>query len=429
MFDKISIEDNNDVASGTDGDSASSGDAVTTTNGGLADAERSVARAGFPSSEDHAESGPEKSVIGTVGRELLMATPGVVDVKAAPLTPEKVAESLKTMRDTVYDGTPAARRDAMAGDAAELRGHAAVLRARADAILVNGGPDLNDPLRRNDLTHLNDIARAAEAHATKLEGQVKQLLSKQKRRAVRDRALDAAEHDPRTGKPFTGPFRFDPMRPEMVELYAAKKTPAAVFADGSKLVRNDAGGHGFIGGLIDVARKAEACAGEKMSDVLLIETVKAFAYDAMERIHGIGAGYCRDAAWTVRLWAEATQTPLRLEDIPVRHPVPSFEAWVTATFTDEWEKGLKRLARRPADPGNTSTTEPAAALTAESTDGASHAAPVTDSAMAPHADEVAGATISQSMGADGRSLDPVPTADDADGGLTATAQDSFAEVG
>jgi len=135
-------------------------------------------------------------------------------------------------------------------------------------------------------------------------------------------------------------------------------------------VRADGGQYGLLGSLILVVVAAAERLGEGVSGAFVKEIVKGVAFDFSERIHGIGAGQCRDAAWVLQLWADATGTPLRIDDLPIRHPLPTFDEWVRDEFEAEYTKGLTRVGlpagEAPEVPTSTSNPDATTVMTTPS---------------------------------------------------------------
>jgi hypothetical protein len=240
-----------------------------------------------------------------------------------------------------YGGSPAERRKAIYGDLERLRSQSTLLRTRAEEKMFGDAPDKDEAKR------IVDQAKEVDKAAVKLGKAYEDLLNRAQRRARRDDALKTLERDPATGKAHgKESFYYDPMRPEMEELYAHQTTPALVYADQSKLVRADSGKYGRTGGHVIVAREAARRAGEVLSDRLLYEIVKGMDWDLIERVHGMGSGLCRTGSWVMRLWSQTTKTPLEYDALPRRHPLPNYEQWVEE-FDAEYAKAIDRVGSVP----------------------------------------------------------------------------------
>lgn len=236
-----------------------------------------------------------------------------------------------------YEGSPAERRKSIYGDLERLRSQSTLLRTQAAEKMFGDVPALDQA------KVLVEQANEVDAAAAKLAKAYEDLLNRAQRRARRDGALKGMERDPQTGERWSnGPFYYDPKRPEMAELYGHLTTPAAVYADESKLVRADSGRYGRTGGHILVVREAERATGEKVSERFLRELVMRMDWDLMERVHGMGSGLCRTASWVIRLWSEATKTPLDYSTLPRRHPLPVYDEWAEE-FDAEYVKALERV--------------------------------------------------------------------------------------
>ncbi|MCC6651536.1 MAG: hypothetical protein IT348_10355 [Candidatus Eisenbacteria bacterium] len=269
--------------------------------------------------------GSPKTGVGIVRGALADARPAAPNAETPP---EQQASGKKS---------PARRRVELQRQANGLRGQA---RTRRAALAMERAKEEPDASR---IAQLEREIDELDAQLLKIDVELEQRMERDARRADRDRAIRALDRDPTTGKRRKGPYTYDPRTPEMQTLYADKKTPHLVFADGAKLIRNDGGQYGLAGGILRALLDGADRAGEKLSPRLQVELTKALCWDALERIHGIGAGYCRDAAWIVWLWAQLTSTPLDLAALPQRKPLPEFGDWVTAEFGELYVEALTKL--------------------------------------------------------------------------------------
>lgn len=183
-----------------------------------------------------------------------------------------------------------------------------------------------------------------------IRDQLEKLEQRVARLSRRDRLIRVLERDPVTGKNFAKEYAHDPNRREMQELYAERTTPNAVFDHGGKLIRSDGGEFGLVGGIIRALHGGAAEAGLELNDTQLEILTKHMAWDTIERIHGIGAGYCRDAAWICWLWAQAKNEPFNLAAVPTRKPLPTMAAWASSKFPKLLAEALKKLATPDDEP-------------------------------------------------------------------------------
>ncbi|MBI3202038.1 MAG: hypothetical protein HYZ29_10885 [Myxococcales bacterium] len=233
--------------------------------------------------------------------------------------------------------SPARRRVELQRGANALRGQVRTRRTLLAAERAKDQPDADK------VAELESELDALDAQLLKLDLEIEDRMERDARRADRDCSIRALDRDPRTGKVRNGPYAYDPRLPEMQALYADKATPQAVFADGAKLIRNDGGQYGLAGGVLRALLDGAARAGESLSPRLQIELTKAMCWDAVERIHGIGSGYCRDAAWIIWLWSQLTGTSLDPSILPQRKPLREFGEWVTSEFDEMYAEALVKL--------------------------------------------------------------------------------------
>lgn len=260
--------------------------------------------------------------------------------------------------------SPARRRADLQKRVTALRGMARTRRTALTAQREAEEPDV-DAIRQLE-AELGEL----DQRLTEAEDELTELMERDARRADRDRAIRALDRDPNTGKRRRGPYVYDPRTPEMQYLYRDKSMPHAVFTDGAKLIRNDGGQYGLIGGILRALLDGAARAGETLTPNLQFELTKAMCWDALERIHGIGAGYTRDASWVVYLWSQLTKTQLDLAALPQRKPLPEFGDWASTEFGDLYAEALVKLGL--AETTGSVVVEPEVTATADtaSTEGA-----------------------------------------------------------
>jgi hypothetical protein len=336
-------------ASVATGDRVSAGDAVAAdvANGGNdADTRGGNGDNGHGAGAHAGDSGKSPANTETDPKTALAAVLAAL-AEALPPEPEPPTKKQKV--------SPARRRAEAQKRVTVLRGMARTRRTALTAQREAEEPDA-DAIRQ-----LEAELEVLDKQLTEAEDELAVQLERAARRADRDRDLRTLETDPNTGKRWARTHQYDPRSDEMKRLYG-EKTLTELFVDGGKLIRSDGGKYGREGGVIRALLQGAQWAGETLSSRLLMELTKAVAWDIEERVHGMGAGYCRITTWALHKMEGAA---FDLTKAPKRDPLAAFDGWVAKQFEPGYAEALTKLCLDDCDPNHAA----AGAARGDSTEG------------------------------------------------------------